>query len=210
MPFNPAFPYPLYLVISEKDCAPRPWLWVAEQAIRGGVDIIQLREKDASTPTLLEKARRLKLLTDRYTIPLLINDRADIATQVSAWGVHVGQQDMQPLDIQRQYADQLHIGWSLENLRQLDSPQMQAVHHLGVSPIFATATKTNTITEWGYAGLSSIYHATDKPLIGIGNMNKKTAQAAYQAGACSVAVVSAICSAKDPQRTARFLKQQLT
>ncbi|HBW79687.1 MAG TPA: thiamine phosphate synthase, partial [Sphingobacterium sp.] len=84
---------------------------------------------------------------------LVINDAVAIAAKIEAWGVHVGQNDLQPLPIREKYGDKLNIGWSIEDMQQLESPQMYAVDHLGVSPIFSTRTKMDTITEWGIAGL---------------------------------------------------------
>lgn len=206
MPIHPDFPYPLYLVISEKDCVNMDWLQVAEEAILGGVDIIQLREKDISHSEYLDKAKALKRITDQYQVPLIINDAPDIAVEIQAWGVHVGLSDTQPLAIVEKYGDQLKIGWSLEYKNQLESPQMNATHHLGLSPIFKTATKTNTVTTWGFEGIKEIKGLTDKPLIAIGGMNPSNARQAFEAGADSVAVVSAICSSTDPRKAAEDLK----
>lgn len=206
MPIHPDFPYPLYLVISEKDCVNMDWLQVAEEAILGGVDIIQLREKDISHSEYLDKAKALKRITDQYQVPLIINDAPDIAVEIQAWGVHVGLSDTQPLAIVEKYGDQLKIGWSLEYKNQLESPQMNATHHLGLSPIFKTATKTNTVTTWGFEGIKEIKGLTGKPLIAIGGMNPSNARQAFEAGADSVAVVSAICSSTDPRKAAEDLK----
>lgn len=207
MHINPHFPYPLYLVLSEKDCAGRSWLWVAEEAIQGGVDIIQLREKDLPKATFLQRAQALKRLTDRWGIPLVINDAVDVAARVGAWGIHVGQSDRMPSSIRAEYGDDLHIGWSMEERTQLRSNEMPHVHHIGLSPIYATPTKTDTITEWGLAGIREIRAQTAKPLIAIGQMNAETAAAAFAAGADSVAVVSAICGAAHPREAAEQLKQ---
>lgn len=209
MAINPLFPYPLYLVISEQDCYPSPWLQVAEEAIIGGVDIIQLREKNETPTGFLEKAKQLKQLTDRHGIPLIINDAVGIAIAIEAWGVHVGQQDCQPLAIQEKYGQRLRIGWSLEDIAQLDSEQLLAVDHLGVSPIFPTKTKTDTITAWGIEGLRRLRNLTPKPLIAIGRMNLDTAESTWQAGADSIAVVSAICQDKDPRAYSAQLKELL-
>ncbi len=206
MPIHPDFPYPLYLVISEKDCVEMNWLQVAEEAIIGGVDIIQLREKDLSHAEYLDKAKALKKITDQYQIPLIINDAPEIAVEIQAWGVHVGLSDTQPLAIADKFGDQLKIGWSLEYKDQLESHQMNATHHLGLSPIFKTATKTNTVTTWGFEGIKEIKGLTDKPLIAIGGMNPSNARQAFEAGADSVAVVSAICSSTDPRKAAEDLK----
>lgn len=206
MPIHPDFPYPLYLVISEKDCVKMNWLQVAEEAILGGVDIIQLREKELSHTEYLNKAKALKKITDQYQIPLIINDAPEIAVEIHAWGVHVGLSDTQPLDIAEKYGDILKIGWSLEYQDQLESPQMDPTHHLGLSPIFKTATKTNTVTTWGIHGIQEIKLKTDKPLIAIGGMNQDNAGQAFQAGANSIAVVSAICGSSDPRKAAKLLK----
>lgn len=210
MAINPLFPYPLYLVISEQDCYPQSWLHVAEEAIHGGVDIVQLREKNETPARFLEKAKKLKRITDRYGIPLIINDAVGIALEIEAWGVHVGQNDCQPLEIREKYGQQIQIGWSLENLAQLDSEQMRAVDQLGVSPIFATKTKTDTITEWGISGLCQVRNLTEKPLIAIGRMDLDTIESTWQAGANSIAVVSAICKSNDPRERSAQLKELLT
>ncbi|MGJ1408597.1 thiamine phosphate synthase [Sphingobacterium thalpophilum] len=209
MAFSPQFPYPLYLVISEEDCYPQPWLQVAEEAIIGGVDIVQLREKKAVYSDFLEKAHKLIRLTDHYGIPLIINDAIDIAADVGAWGVHVGQKDLPPLAIREKFGNSIHIGWSMETLAQLESEQLNAADHLGVSPIFSTPTKTDTIDEWGISGLRQLRMRTEKPLIAIGNMNLATAGAAWDAGANAIAVVSAICRSQDPRESSAQLKHLL-
>lgn len=209
MHINPLFPYPLYLVISERDCYPKNWLKVAEEAIIGGVDLIQLREKADDAATFLDKAVRLKKLTDHYGIPLVINDAVEIAAQIEAWGIHVGQNDLQPLAIREKYGDKLTIGWSIEAVQQLESQQMLFVDHLGVSPIFSTPTKRDTVTEWGITGLKQLRNSTEKPLIAIGSINFQTAQQAWNAGADSIAVVSAICQSADPRQASAQLKALL-
>jgi len=209
MHINPLFPYPLYLVISERDCYPKNWLQVAEEAIIGGVDLIQLREKTDNPATFLAKAMRLKKITDHYGIPLVINDAAAIAQQIGAWGVHVGQNDLKPVAIREKYGDRLTIGWSIEAVQQLESQQLLVVDHLGVSPIFSTPTKRDTVTEWGITGLKDLRNRTEKPLIAIGSMNFHTAQQAWKAGADSIAVVSAICQSADPRQASAQLKALL-
>ncbi|GAA4138083.1 thiamine phosphate synthase [Sphingobacterium kyonggiense] len=209
MPIHPNFPFPLYLVISEEACIHQPWLQVAEEAIYGGVDIIQLREKDMSYDQFLDHAKQLKALCDKHAVPLIINDQVEIAKEVASWGIHVGQSDTSPIEIREKLGDSIQIGWSLEVLDQLDDSQIQAVNHLGVSPIYQTKTKTNTITEWGLDGLQQIRQLTNLPLIAIGNMNMDTAAATYNAGADSIAVVSAICSSPNPRSAAESLKALL-
>lgn len=201
------FPYQLYLVISAAACQGRDFLKVAEQAIAGGVEIIQLREKNLATPDFIERALRLKEITDRYNIPLIINDNVDVALAVQAFGVHVGNSDTPPTEIRARWGNQLQIGYSIEYLSQLDSEETAVADHLGISPVFSTATKTDTITEWGLEGVRKIRSLTDKPLIAIGNINATNAATVMQAGADCIAVVSAICSAENPEKAAQNLRK---
>ncbi|RFS17847.1 thiamine phosphate synthase [Emticicia sp. C21] len=207
---HPLFPYQLYLVISEEACQGRDFLKVAEQAIIGGVEIIQLREKNTDTPIFIEKALRLKEITERYNVPLIINDNLEVANAVQAFGIHVGNTDTPPTEIRSRWGNQLQIGYSIEYLSQLETMETATANHLGISPIFSTATKTDTVTEWGLEGIRLIRSLTDKPLIAIGNMNKTNAVSVVQAGADSIAVVSAICSAENPQKAAYELRNLIT
>ncbi|SEL01847.1 thiamine phosphate synthase [Parapedobacter koreensis] len=200
------FPYHLYLVISEADCRGRDPLWVAEEAILGGVDIIQLREKHVATDVFLDKAAQLKQVTDRHRVPLIINDSLTVAMAVGAFGIHVGQQDTPPSEVRRVWPDCQLLGYSIEQQEQLQSRETAAADCLGVSPIFSTATKTDTVTEWGIAGIRQLRGLTDKPLIAIGRMNAGNAREAIRAGADCIAVVSAICAADSPRKAANELK----
>lgn len=200
------FPYRLYLVISEADCRGRELHWVAEEAIRGGVDLIQLREKQATTAEFLEKAIQLKQVTDRYGVPLIINDNLAVAQQVGAFGIHVGQQDLPPSEIRRAWRDCRLLGYSVEELSQLENPETGWADYLGVSPIFSTATKPDTVTEWGIDGIRNLRQQTDMSLVAIGRMGRDNAAAVVEAGADCVAVVSAICAADHPREAAAELK----
>jgi thiamine-phosphate pyrophosphorylase len=206
---HPLFPYQLYFVISEAACKGRDFLKVAEQAIAGGVEIIQLREKDIDTLDFMEKTLRLKEITDRYDVPLIINDNVEVANAVQAFGVHVGNSDTSPTEIRSRWGNQLQIGYSIEYLSQLDSQETAIADHLGISPVFSTATKTDTVTEWGLEGIQLIRSLTNKPLIAIGNMNKSNLGAVIQAGADCIAVVSAICAAENPEKAAYELRNEI-
>lgn len=204
------FPYQLYLVISEADCNGRNFLHVAEQAILGGVDLIQLREKNCSQEAFLKKALQLRELTEKYAVPLLINDNTSVAMQADAAGIHVGNTDTPPTVIREQWQDRTKlVGYSIEYLDQLKNEQVAASDYLGISPVFRTPTKTDTVTEWGLKGISSIRQLTEKPLVAIGNIHAGNAWEVIQAGADCIAVVSAICSAHDPQKAAYTLKNEL-
>ncbi|MDM1556933.1 MULTISPECIES: thiamine phosphate synthase [Chryseobacterium] len=204
------FPYSLYLVISEADCMGKNFLEVAEQAILGGVDIIQLREKKDSTEVFLQKAIQLIEITNKYGIPLIINDNITVAEKVHSAGIHVGNSDATPQDLrQRPLIRNKMIGYSIEYLAQLNNEQTTVADYLGISPVFKTKTKTDTIAEWGLEGITQIRQLTEKPLVAIGNIHLDNARAVINAGADCLAVVSAICSADDPQKAAYELKNEM-
>lgn len=204
------FPYQLYLVISEADCRGKNFLKVAEQAILGGVEIIQLREKNDSTELFLQKARQLIEITDKYNIPLIINDHIEVAEKVNSAGIHVGNSDTPPIQLrQHLFIKNKMIGYSIEHLSQLDNEQTAVSDYLGISPVFKTDTKTDTVTEWGLEGISKIRQLTEKPLVAIGNIHLGNAKAVINAGADCLAVVSAICGAEDPQKAAYELKNEI-
>jgi thiamine-phosphate pyrophosphorylase len=205
-----SFPYHLYLVISEADCNGRNFLKIAEQAISGGIDIIQLREKNCKTSLFLKKAKQLKEITDRHGIPLIINDNLEVAMQVDSAGIHVGNKDIPPALIREHWKNKSKlIGYSIEYLEQLKNEQTFIADHLGISPIFKTSTKTDTVTEWGLEGIRRIRELSNKPLVAIGNINKKNARSIIQAGADCIAVVSAICQAENPEKAAYELKNEI-
>ncbi|MDR2235484.1 MAG: thiamine phosphate synthase [Chryseobacterium sp.] len=205
-----SFPYQLYLVISEADCGGKNLSEVAEQAILGGVDIVQLREKNCSTASFLEKARQLIEITEKYNIPLIINDNIEVAERVNAAGIHVGNNDSAPVYLRQQpLLKNKIIGYSVEYLSQLENEQTSVSDYLGISPVFKTSTKTDTVTEWGLEGIAKIRALTDKPLVAIGNIHHGNAGEVIKAGADCIAVVSAICGAHDPQKAAYELKNEI-
>lgn len=203
------FPYRLYLVLSEKDCTKANFLDVAEQAIEGGVDIIQLREKAITTTEFLNKALRLQDRLSKYQIPLIVNDNLDVALQSSAFGIHVGNHDISPQHIRSVWHNCPCLGYSIEYLKQLQNRDTMVADCLGISPVFQTPTKQNTVTEWGLEGVRNIRKQTDKPLVAIGNMNEQNAYDVIRAGADCIAVVSAICNADNPAKVAFRIRNQI-
>lgn len=204
------FPYQLYLVISEADCIGKNFLTVAEEAILGGVDIIQLREKNDSTELFLQKAQKLIEITEKYGIPLIINDHIEVAEKVNSAGIHVGNSDTAPTFLRQLPSIQNKIiGYSIEHLAQLENEQTMVSDYLGISPVFKTHTKTDTITEWGLEGVAKIRQLTEKPLVAIGSIHLGNAKEVINAGAYSLAVVSAICGAANPQKAAYELKNEI-
>jgi len=139
-------------------------------------------------------------------VPLIINDRVDVALAVDADGVHLGQSDM-PATLARQLLgpDKL-IGLSVENEQQFEQAQSLPVDYLGLSAIFATPTKTNTVKHWGLDGLNWAMARSRLPMVAIGGLNTSNIGAVAQTGVQGIALVSAISHAPDPQQAARDLR----
>lgn len=199
----------LYLVVSHEACGDRDLVEVTRQAVKGGVDLVQLREKNLTTNDFIATAVRLKEMLDKYAVPLLINDNLQVALECNAYGLHVGNSDLPPSEVKKQWTNCGLLGYSVEYIGQLYNNEIQYADYLGVSPVFSTATKTDTVTEWGLEGIQNIRKLTDKPLVAIGNMNSSNAYEVIKAGADCLAVVSAICGAKDPAKAAWAIRNKI-
>jgi thiamine-phosphate pyrophosphorylase len=176
---------------------------VAHQALIGGAACIQLREKDVSTRFFVEEAQRMKSITARFRVPLIINDRIDVALATGADGVHIGQDDMPYVQARRLMGPHAIIGLSVETWDDVLEAEALDVNYLGVSPVFETPTKTDTKGSWGFAGIARIKAYSRHKLVAIGGMNASNADEAIMAGADSIAIISAICAAADPLLVSR-------
>lgn len=198
----------IYLVTG--DCPGSDIETVVAKAAKACVCCVQLREKTADTRTFLNKAIRLKGLLSPLGIPLIINDRLDIALASGADGVHIGQSDM-PYEKARQLlGPKTIIGLSVETWEDVEAAQDLDLAYIGVSPVFATPTKTDTKEPWGLGGLARIRAYSRHTLVAIGGLNSSNVPDVVRAGADAVAVVSAICGAKDPFRATVDLKTEFT
>ena len=193
----------LYFVTDRGLCGKKPLEEVVIQAVKGGAAYVQLREKDVSTRFFVEEAQRIKKLLEKYRVPLIINDRVDVALACGAEGVHIGQEDM-PYEIVRQLMGQKAIiGLSVETWENVKVSQKMDVNYIGVSPVFSTPTKSNTKGAWGLNGLAKIKVFSRHPLVAIGGINESNVREVVKAGADCVAVVSAICAVPDPEAATR-------
>ncbi|MEW6261076.1 MAG: thiamine phosphate synthase [Thermodesulfobacteriota bacterium] len=197
----------IYLVTDRKSCAPAGIEDVVLQAVEGGVSVVQLREKELDTRRFVEEALRLRSLLKPKGVPLLINDRIDVALASGADGVHIGQSDMPYPLARRLLGKQALIGLSVENEEQLMAAEMLDVDYLGVSAIFPTATKVDTKHYWGLEGLLRARRISSHRLVAIGGIGIENAAAVLEAGADALAVVSAICAADRPAQAAMALHE---
>ncbi len=199
----------VYLVTDCQLCGERGVETVVAQAARAGVGWVQLREKTASTRHFIETAKRIKTLLASHPIPLIINDRIDVALAVGADGVHVGQGDMPPETARQLLGATAIIGLSVETWDDVVAAQQLDVDYLGVSPVFATPTKTDTQAPWGFEGVARIKGYSRHPLVAIGRLDASNAADVVRAGADCIAVVSAICAAPDPFAATKRLRETI-
>ena len=189
----------LYLVTDRGLAGGRNIAEIVREAALGGVTMVQLREKDISTREFIALAKEILAILRPLGIPLIINDRVDVAVCSGADGVHLGQSDMPCAEARRLLGPGKIIGLSVENMDQVLEAGREDVDYIGVSPVFATPTKTDTAAPFGLSGLREAAGISRHPAVAIGGMNASTAEAVMQAGADGIAVVSAIVCAPDPR-----------
>ena len=196
----------LYLVTDRDLSLGRSLEEVVSEAVAGGVTLVQLREKDAATGEFIELAGRLMKILTPLGIPLIINDRVDVALAVDADGVHIGQSDMPYETARRLLGPDKIIGLSVENMDDLIKANSLDVDYVGISPVYGTPTKTDTAEPFGLEGLRKAVNMSMHPTVAIGGMNAGTIADVLAAGTDGVAVVSAICSAENMREAAAQLK----
>ena len=204
-----AIDYSLYLVTDRDLSFGRPTPAVVSAAVRGGVTCVQLREKALSTRAFLAEARAVAAVLKSTGVPLIINDRIDVALAVRADGVHLGQTDMPIADARPIVGSEMIVGVSVESVEDARTAEAEGADYVSVSPVYATPTKTDTVAPLGVEGVAAVRAAVSVPMVAIGGLNRETCEAIVRAGADGVAVVSAIVSADDPEAAARDLVDRI-
>ena len=190
----------------------RHWLkgWslrqVVEESLDGGVTMVQLREKQLEEGTFLEEAKELQALCRQRRIPFLVNDNVDIALAMNADGVHVGQSDMEALDVRKKLGPDKIIGVSAQTVEQALLAQAHGADYLGVGAVFPTGSKDDAV-EVPFETLNAICQAVRIPVVAIGGISKANVEQLRGSGICGVAVISAIYGADDIEGAARELKE---
>lgn len=176
-----------------------------EQAIAGGVTVVQLREKDCSTCEFYELAKRVQKITRPNRIPLIINDRIDIAMAVGAEGIHIGQSDMPATVARKIVGPDMVIGVSASNYGEAKQAVQDGADYLGVGAMFATGTKTDAVIT-PFEDLRQIRKDFDIPIVVIGGINERTIPQFSNTGIDGYAVVSAIVAQPDIRKAAEKLR----
>lgn len=201
------FDLSLYLVTDRSLSLGRELEWIVEEAARGGATMVQLREKDCSTKDFVNLALKVKQRLEPYGVPLIINDRVDVALAVDADGLHIGQSDI-PYDIARKLMGcNKIVGLSVENMQQVYDANTLDVDYIGISPVFSTPTKTDTAIPFGVEGVREVMAITKHPAVAIGGINIGNAKMVIESGVNGIAVVSAICSANNPFEATKELSK---
>jgi len=195
--------YTLYLVTDAGLSRGRTHVEIVEAAVRGGVTVVQYREKSAPTRQMVEEARQLRELCRAAGVPFIVNDRIDVALAVDADGVHVGQDDMLASLARALIGKGKILGVSAGNEEEARKATADGADYIGASPIFATPTKPDAPAPMGIEGLRRLARAVSIPVVAIGGMTAENAATVIHAGAAGVAVVSAIVGAEDVEAAAR-------
>ncbi len=196
----------VYVITDRRLAGDRSILDVVRAAIRGGATVIQLREKEATTREMVELGQALLQITREAGVPLIVNDRVDVALAIDADGVHVGQDDMPAAIARRLIGPDKILGVSAETVEEALAAQRDGADYLGVGDIYGTTTKPDAGPPIGLEGLRRIVEAVTIPCVGIGGITPENAAAVVKAGAAGVAVVSAVMAAPDPEEATRRLR----
>lgn len=199
----------LHLVLGHEDCQDRDIEAIITQAIKGGITHVQLREKHLSTRAFLETGRRLQKILALTHIPLIINDRIDIALALNAAGVHLGQTDLPYPEARTLLGPKKIIGLTVHSPEEMLSANEHAVDYVGVGPVFATLSKEDAPSPLGLTQLTELIKLAKHPVIAIGGINAQNLPLLMPTGISGIAVISAITHAADPEAATQALAQIL-
>lgn len=183
--------YSLYLVTDRDVLKGRDLCTSIEEAIQGGVTLVQLREKDVSSLEFYNIALEVKNITDKYNVPLIINDRLDIAMAIDAAGVHVGQSDLPCVIARKILGKDKIVGVSTATVEEAIKAAKDGADYIGVGAMYSTSTKTNTRSVT-VEGLARIKESVNIPVVAIGGINENNFKPLMKAGIDGIAIVSAI------------------
>lgn len=198
----------LYAVTDRSWLGSRTLAQQVEESLAGGATMIQLREKGMGREELRREALEIREVCQKYDVPFLINDAADLAAEVGADGVHVGQQDMSPRQARAILGPNGIVGVSAHTVEEARAAQAEGADYLGVGAVFATGTKENT-TPVDYDTLKAICAAVDIPVVAIGGVSLNNLGSLEGSGIQGVAVVSALYAQPDIQAATRSLRSRV-
>lgn len=196
----------VYLITDEGKLQGRDFYAVVEKALQGGVTMVQLREKKGTSREFYEKAKRLRILTMQYQVPLIINDRVDIALAVSADGVHIGQKDIPAQEVRKITGNSMIIGVTANTIELARQAEADGADYLGTGAVFSTSTKQDA-KPLTIERLKEITTSVHIPIVAIGGITIENAKALEGSGVAGMAVSSGIMGEKNPDEAAEKLKK---
>jgi thiamine-phosphate pyrophosphorylase len=199
----------LYAVTDRKWTGKKTLFEQVEKSIKGGVTFVQLREKELEYKLFLDEAIKMKDLCKKYDIPFVVNDNVDIAIKSNADGVHVGQEDMEALNVREMIGKDKILGISVQTLEQAIEAEKKGADYLGVGAIFPTNSKDNAV-KVSIETLSLICKSVNIPVVAIGGINKTNINQLKNTGISGVALISAIFENDDIEYATRELKEILS
>ena len=199
----------LYLVTDPDLCAKFGLTETVKAAVVGGVSIVQLRDKNASTAQMIQHAKALQPILATHNVPLIINDDVEAAIACGADGIHVGQDDLDVVQVRHKVGPDKIVGLSVETAEAALIVDARIVDYIGISPIFATQTKSDHKPPVGFDGLVDIVASSPVPSVAIGGLTANHCKEVFAAGAAGIAVVSAICGKNDPFKATVAIRQQI-
>lgn len=202
--------YSLYLVTNREVLGERDFFLSVEEAIKGGVSVVQLREKKLNSHEFLQVAKKLKTLTDKYQIPLIINDNVHIAKSIDCAGVHVGQDDESLVNARGILGSGKIIGVSVGNEKETKEAIKNGADYLGIGTVFFTPTKEDIKEPIGLEGLRKIAKLSPIPTVAIGGIDLKNCKEVMGCGVDGVAIISAILSKKNIQEVSKKFKKEIS
>lgn len=198
----------LYLVTDSSYHTEETFLHTVEEACKGGITLLQLREKNIGGKEYLDKARKVKAITDQYQVPLIIDDRVDVALACDAAGVHVGSSDLPVAEARKLMGPKKIVGATAKTVEAAKKACEDGADYLGVGAIYPTTTKVVTVlTE--VSTLEAICHTVPIPVVAIGGLNAANLSVLKETSICGIAVVSAIMKAADPKKASEELRENV-
>jgi thiamine-phosphate pyrophosphorylase len=199
----------LYLVLDPGLCAGFGMVETARAAVAGGASVVQLRDKHADTPLMIETGRALKAALSGTGALLIVNDDVEAAVAIGADGLHIGQEDMDAPTARARIGDDMILGLSVETEALAAGIDPAIVDYAGIGPVFATSTKADHKEPIGFAGLARLMRICPVPAVAIGGLKAAHVGDVFAAGADGLAVVSAICGTRDPEAAAREIAENI-
>lgn len=194
----------LYLVTDSTYHTEESFLWTIEESIKGGVSIVQIREKKKNDDEYAILAKKVKNITDKYSVPLIVDDNVEVAKRVDSAGVHLGQSDMSVKEARKILGDKKIIGATAKTLEQAEKAYLEGADYLGTGAIFPTTTKVKTVIT-KISTLKDICDKVDIPVVAIGGLNEENTDVLKGVDIAGVCVVSAIMKSKNPKESAKRL-----